>query len=156
MVPKWCKTGPKTARRAKAPPGRAEDTPQTPPRRAQDTPRAAQDVPRRRLEGVLRRLGRVFGPSWRVLGVSCRVLAASWGRLLAILCDLDPILSKTLDFHQNPVKPMEFHGFSKVVGAILTPSWVKKPSWELSWPSWQPSWTHFSSEVRLKSVLGAS
>ena len=98
-----------------------------------------------------------LGASWRVLGASCRVLGASWGRLLAILCNLGPILSKTLGFQQNSQKKtINFNGFSKVAGAILAPSWLKKPSWELSWPSWQPSWTHFSSEGRLKSVLGPS
>ena len=48
---------------------------------------------------------------------------------------------------------MKFYGFSQVAGAMLAPSWDKKPSWELSWPSWRPSWAHFSAEGRLKSVL---
>ena len=82
--------------------------------------------------GVLGASWAHLNTSWRVLGASCHVLGASWGCLLAILYDLGPILSETLEIHKNLVKPMVFYGFSKVAGAILAPSWLKKPSWELS------------------------
>ena len=129
MVPKWSKTGPKTARRAKAPPGRPEDTPQTPPRRAQDTPRAAQDVPRCRLEGVLRRLGRVFGPSWRVLARLGRILSRLGGLLgtsFGHLVRSGPDLKQNLGFSAKPYKTNGISWFFEGSGCNLDSKLAQK------------------------------
>ena len=42
---------------------------------------------------------------------------------------------------------MKVNGFSQVAGGMLSLSWLKKSSFELSWPSWRPSWANFSAEV---------
>ena len=110
-----------------------------------------------RLVGVLGllggRLGCVFASSWRRLepswarlgrilarlGASGAHLGASWGRLGGIFwpsCAIgDRSEAKPYDFNKTPLKPMKFNGFSKVAGAMLAPSWPKKPSWRVSWPS---------------------
>ena len=45
---------------------------------------------------------------------------------------------------------------NEVASAILAPSGLNNSSLMVSWPSWWPSLSHFSSDGRLKSVLGTS